>query len=170
MQTDQTLEWAHHETLPPSSVMGLFPIHPATSPAFQCTQFPPCIWHHIPSYLELSPCPQPSFVCFLGCERNWAAALAVLPMAQLGQPRQSRILTEQLEFCRLRAAWLIDGPSWTCYFSAVILSSHCIALHTFCGTSLLSVEPSALPPSFFLRLLQLLYFLLEVVTWCGLLS
>lgn len=108
------------------------PHMPCNIPSFPAAMLPvPSTSAIPPQYLELSPCPQPSFVCFAGCERNCSAALVVLQIAQLGQLRESRILAEQLEVCRLHAAWLMDAllTVKTCYFSAVISSFKCIALH-----------------------------------------
>lgn len=87
---------------------------------------------------------------------------AVLAVLQIAQPREPCILTEHLEVCRLRAVWLRSGTSWTFYFSVVISSFfHCIALDTFCRTSLLNEESSTLTASFFLPSLQLLLFALR---------
>lgn len=80
----------------------------------------PCMSSVSPYDLELSPCPQPSFVCFVGCERNRSASLAVLQAGQLGQPQGSCVPTEQAGLCRVPAVPLI----LCCHFT---MSCHCAA-------------------------------------------
>lgn len=138
------------------------PFMPCNIPSFPVAMLPvPSMSAIPPWYLELSPCPQPSFVCFVGCERNWSAALALLQIVQFGQPRESCILTQQLEFCRLHAVWLnrwakLDMLLLCCHF---IIALHCIALHIFCKSSVRNEEHSTLPTSFFLPLLTAAFFL-----------
>lgn len=86
----------------------------------------------------------PSLICLAGCARNWSASPAVLLFARLGQPRESH-----KGVCGLCAVWLLDGTSRIAYMSAVISSSHCIALRIFCRASLFSEEPSMLHTIFF---------------------
>lgn len=104
--------------------MALIPICLGISPALpkQSSYFPACllqlhrIWscHHVPAFL-----------CFVGCERNRSACLAVLQVGQLSQPREPRAPTGQAGLCRLPAVslTLCCGVTMLCHCTAHILQN-----------------------------------------------
>lgn len=117
----------------------------------------PCMSSVSPYDLELSPCPQPSFVCFVGCERNRSASLAVLQAGQLGQPQGSCVPTEQAGLCRVPAVSLI----LCCHFT---MSCHCAAhilqnCSTQGGTQHLTYQ-------IFPSLITAAFLGMEGVSWC----